>query len=50
MLLDLMHAEVFCNLIVVGLVKTIIFDVDMSSSGHVDNEKKDILILGKSPR
>ena len=28
----------------------IIFGVDMSSSVHVDNKGKDILILGKSPR
>ena len=27
----------------------IIFEVDMSSSIHVDNKKKDILILGKGP-
>ena len=27
----------------------IIFGVDMSSSSHVDNKKKDILILGKGP-
>ena len=27
----------------------IIFWVDMSSSAHVDNKKKDILILGKVP-
>ena len=27
----------------------IIFEVDMSSSPHIDNEKKDILILGKGP-
>ena len=27
----------------------IIFGVDMSSSAHVDNKLKDILILGKSP-
>ena len=27
----------------------IIFGVDMSSSVHADNRKKDILILGKSP-
>ena len=27
----------------------IIFGVDMSSSSHIDNKKKDILILGKSP-
>ena len=28
----------------------IIFGVDMSSSAHIDNKKKDILILGKGPR
>ena len=28
----------------------IIFGVDMSSSAHVYNKKKDILILGKGPR
>ena len=27
----------------------IIFEVDMSSSPHVDNKKKDILVLGKGP-
>ena len=27
----------------------IIFRVDMSSSSHIDNKKKDILILGKDP-
>ena len=27
----------------------IIFGVDISSSAHVDNKKKDILILGKNP-
>ena len=27
----------------------IIFGVDMSFSAHVDNKKKDILILGKGP-
>ena len=27
----------------------IIFGVDMNSSAHVDNKKKDILILGKGP-
>ena len=27
----------------------IIFGVDMSSSSHIDNKKKDILILGKRP-
>ena len=28
----------------------IVFGVDMSSSSHIDNKKKDILILGKGPR
>ena len=27
----------------------IIFGVDMSSSAHIDNKKKDVLILGKGP-
>ena len=27
----------------------IVFGVDMSSSVHIDNSKKDILILGKDP-
>ena len=27
----------------------IIFGVDISSSPHIDNKKKDILILGKGP-
>ena len=27
----------------------LIFGVDISSSAHIDNEKKDILVLGKGP-
>ena len=27
----------------------LIFEVDMSSSAHIDNKKKDILVLGKGP-
>ena len=27
----------------------IIFEVDMGSSSHIDNKKKDTLILGKGP-
>ena len=27
----------------------LIFGVDMSSSAHIDNNKKDILVLGKGP-
>ena len=30
-----------------GGQKVIIFEVDMSSSPHIDNKKKDVLILGK---
>ena len=29
--------------------KNVIFEVDMNSSGHIDNKEKDILILGKGP-
>ena len=33
-----------------GLIKMqIIFGVDMSSSAHIDNKKKDILVLAKGP-
>ena len=49
MVLHLIHKEVFCYLMVVGLVQARkIFDADMSSSAHVDNKKKDILILVKA--
>ena len=43
MLLDLMHAEAGFD------KKVIMFGADMSSSVHIDNKKKDILILGKGP-
>ena len=32
-----------------GFGKNVIFDADLSSFLHIDNEKKDILILGKGP-
>ena len=32
-----------------GVDMSLIFGVDMSSSAHIDNKKKDILILGKGP-
>ena len=32
-----------------GFSQNIIFGVDMSSSAHIDNKKKDILIYGKGP-
>ena len=41
MVLDLMHVKV-------GKI-AMIFSADMSSSVHIDNNKKDILILGKGP-
>ena len=43
--LDLIDMEDFH--LVMELVKTIIFGVDMSSSTKIENRKKDILILGK---
>ena len=43
MVLDLMHAEAGFD------KKVIMFGADMSSSAHIDNKKKDILILGKGP-
>ena len=49
MILDLIHAEVslFNGS---GFGKNLIlFGTDMSSSMHVDNKKKYILILGKEP-
>ena len=33
----------------IAWVKVVIFGVDMSSSIHIDNKKKDLLILGKVP-
>ena len=44
--LDLIEHQVF-NFHVVNLVK--MFGADMSSSAHIDNKKKDILVLGKGP-
>ena len=33
-----------------GFVQNVlIFGADMSSSAHIDNKKKDILVLGKGP-
>ena len=29
--------------------KLLIFEADMSSSAHIDNKEKDILVLGKGP-
>ena len=49
--LDLMEEDFFFFLHPDGETgkNVIIFGADMSSSVHVDNKKKDILILGKGP-
>ena len=49
MVLDLIHSEFLFSHGSYGK-NVIIFGADMSSSVHVDNEGKDILILGKGPR
>ena len=46
--LDLIEKESFQLVIEFGR-NVIIFGVDMISSRHIDNKKKDILILGKDP-
>ena len=48
MILDLMHVKIFCYLMVEFNKNAIIFGADMSSSLHIDNKKKDILVLGKN--
>ena len=47
--LDLIDMEVFSFPGTRLGTNVIIFGVDMSSSTKIDNRKKDILILGKSP-
>ena len=47
--LNLIEKENF-HFQVVNMVKTLIFGVDMSSSIHIDNKKKDIFVLGWGPR
>ena len=46
--LNLIEKESFHLVIEFGR-NVIIFGVDMISSRHIDNKKKDILILGKDP-
>ena len=46
MVLDLIEKDLFSLGDKIGK-NIIIFGVDMSSSPHIDNKKKDILILGK---
>ena len=47
--LDLIEKEVFHFQVWWIQSKCNNFEVDMSSSVHVDNKKKDILIIGKGP-
>ena len=47
--LDLIEDQEFHFLVVAFGQKVIIFGVDVSSSVHVDNKKKYILILGRGP-
>ena len=48
MVFDLMRVEIFrCLMVVILVTKVIIFGEDMSSSLHIDNKKKYILILDK---
>ena len=49
MILDLIHAEVSLSNGSGFGKNLILFGTDMSSSMHVDNKKKYILILGKEP-
>ena len=46
--LDLIEDQVFHLQFGFGQ-NVLIFGVDMSSSAHIDNKKKDILVLGKGP-
>ena len=46
--LDLIEDQFF-HFQVAELVKMHFFGADMSSSAHIDNKKKDILVLGKGP-
>ena len=47
--LDLIEDQVFHFEVIGSGQNVLIFGVDMSSSGHIDNKKKDILVLGKRP-
>lgn len=49
MVLNLMHVHLFGFQMVLDLVtKVIIFEIDNSFSAHVDNRRKDMLVLGKA--
>ena len=47
--LDLIEDQVFHFEVIGSGQNVLIFGVDMSSSGHINNKKKDILVLGKRP-
>ena len=47
MILDLMHVHSFHYQTIVGVKMSLVFGADNSSSVHVDNKKKDILLVGE---
>ena len=49
MVLDSIRAQTFHYQTVAWEKNFIIFGIDMSSSVHIDNKRKDILILGEGP-
>ena len=49
MVLDLMHVHYFYEQMVAGVIALLTFGADMSSSVHVDNKKKDILVFVEDP-
>ena len=49
MVLDLMHVYNFYYQTLAGGTEVVCFEAGMSASVHVDNKKKDILVLGEGP-
>ena len=49
MKLDLIPVHFFQFQILIGVKNVVTFAVDLSSSVHIDNKNKDILILSKRP-
>ena len=45
----LIQDVVWCLILFVTFVTNVFFGVDNSSSVHIDNKKKEILVLGKGP-
>ena len=50
MVLDLIRFQNFHSLTVTWVNMFVVFGVDMSSSVHIDNKKKNTLILGFGPK